>query len=184
MNTTIPAAAEIDLARWVRPGDTLMWGQAGAEPLTLVRALAEQRQNFARTRVFLGVGHAGLLRAEHADAIDLLAYCGSGSNRQLADAGVLDIWPGRYSALPAAIRGGPLRIDVLLLQVSPPDAQGRHSLGLAQEYLLAALDSFMRGAQIDLGLAGASDPVEEVIGGCRIMTSEGVEDFLEGNILL
>ena len=137
----MPAAADIDLARWVRPGDTVMWGQAAAEPVSLVRALADQRHRFERTRVFLGVGHSGVLQPAHADAMDFLAYCGSGTNRQLVDAGVLDIWPGRYSELPARIRGGELRVDVLLLQVSPPDAHGRHSLGLAQEYLLAALDT-------------------------------------------
>ena len=119
----------------------MLWGQADAEPVTLVRALAEQRHRFARTRVFLGVGLSGAMEPGHADAIDFLGYCGSGSNRRLAEAGLLDIWPGHYSDLPARIRSGALRIDVLMLQVPPADAQGRHSLGLAHEYLLAALDT-------------------------------------------
>ena len=141
MGPGLTTAADIDLARWVRPGDTVMWGQAAAEPVSLVRALADQRHRFQRTRAILGVGHCGVLQPGHADAIEFLAYCGSGCNRQLADAGVLDIWPGRYSELPAQIRAGALRVDVLMLQVAPPDAQGRYSLGLAQEYLLAALDT-------------------------------------------
>ena len=135
----LPAPATLDLARWIKPGDTVLWGQANAEPVTLVRALAEQRHHFARTRVFLGVGLSGVMEPQHADAIDFLGYCGSGTNRRLAEAGLLDIWPGHYSDLPARIRSGDLRIDVLMLQVPPADAQGRHSLGLAHEYLLAAL---------------------------------------------
>ena len=75
----------------------MLWGQADAEPVTLVRALAEQRHRFARTRVFLGVGLSGVMEPGHADAIDFLGYCGSGTNRRLAEAGVLDIWPGHYS---------------------------------------------------------------------------------------
>jgi acetyl-CoA hydrolase len=141
MNLALPDAAAIDLARWIRPGDTVLWGQADAEPVTLVRALAEQRHRFARTRVFLGVGLSGVIEPGHADAIDFLGYCGSGSNRRLAEAGLLDIWPGHYSDLPERIRSGGLRIDVLMLQVPPADAQGRHSLGLAHEYLLAALET-------------------------------------------
>ncbi|VTU21496.1 Succinyl-CoA:coenzyme A transferase [Variovorax sp. PBL-H6] len=137
---SLPAAATLDLARWIRAGDTLMWGQASAEPATLVRAYAEQRHDFARTRAFLGIGLTGLLDAQHADAIDFIGYCGSGTNRRIADAGVLEILPCHYSDLPAFIRSGALRIDVLLLQVPPADEQGRHSLGLAHEYLLAALD--------------------------------------------
>ena len=123
MNAPLPAAAALDLARWIRPGDTVLWGQADAEPVTLVRALAEQRHRFARTRVFLGVGLSGVMEPAHADAIDFLGYCGSGSNRRLAEAGLLDIWPGHYSDLPARIRSGALRIDVLMLQVPPADAR-------------------------------------------------------------
>ncbi|MFJ4192554.1 acetyl-CoA hydrolase/transferase family protein [Pseudomonas sp. NPDC089534] len=130
-----------DLTRLIRPGDTVMWGQANAEPLTLIQALVNQRHALGRLRVFLGIGQSDLLRPEQADAIDFLAYCGSGTNRALAQAGVLDILPVHYSQFPRLIEQRMLRIDVLMLQVSPPDALGRYSLGLAREYLLPALRS-------------------------------------------
>jgi len=135
------AAAAVDLSAYVRAGDTVMWGQAAAEPLSLVAALVEQRHRFARTRAFLGVGQSELLKPGHADAIDFVGYCGSGNNRCLAEAGLLDILPCHYFDLPLLIRSGALRIDVLMLQVSPADASGRHSFGLAMEYLPAALDT-------------------------------------------
>lgn len=135
------AAADVDLSAFVRPGDTLMWGQAAAEPLSLIASLVEQRHRFARTRVFLGVGQSELLKPEHSDAIDFVGYCGSGNNRRLAEAGVLDILPCHYFELPSLARSGALRIDVLMLQVSPADTFGRHSFGLAMEYLPAAFDT-------------------------------------------
>ncbi|WP_230960567.1 acetyl-CoA hydrolase/transferase C-terminal domain-containing protein [Burkholderia pseudomultivorans] len=116
-----------------------MWGQSHAEPVTLMRALVAQRHSFKRIRVFLGIGLADVLAPEHADAIDFVAYCGSGANRKLARANVLDILPAHYSQLPELIRSGALRIDVVMLQVSPPDEHGRYSLGLAREYLVEAL---------------------------------------------
>ena len=134
----LPGAADIDLGRWIRPGDAVLWGQANAEPLTLVQAYADQRQRFARSSVFLGIHQSGILRPEHADALDFFSYCGSATNRRLADAGILDPLPAHYSTLPALIRSGRVRVDVLMLQVSSPDAAGRHSLGLACEYLSAA----------------------------------------------
>jgi len=102
-----------------------------------------QRHRFARTRLFLGIGHdlEDTLQPEHADAFDFLAYCASGSNRALAKAGVLDILPSHYSDFPALVRSGALRVDVLMLQLSPPDKLGRFSLGMAREYLVPALDS-------------------------------------------
>ena len=128
-----------DLSGLIRPGDTVMWGQSHAEPVTLMRALVAQRERLRRIRLFLGIGLADVLTPEHADAFDFLAYCGSGANRKLARAGVLDILPAHYSQLPALIGSGALRIDVVMLQVSPPDEQGRYSLGLAREYLVEAV---------------------------------------------
>ena len=127
----------------IRPGDTLWWGQATAEPLTLTRALVAHRHALAkdgRLRVFVGIGASDTLQPEQADAIDFFGYAAGGPHRRLAEAGVLDILPSHYSHLPGLIRAGVLPADVVLLQVSPPDAQGRYSLGLAQEYLPAAIE--------------------------------------------
>ena len=127
----------------IRPGDTLWWGQATAEPLTLTRALVEHRHALAqggRLRVFVGIGASDTLQPEQADVIDFFGYAAGGPHRRLAEAGVLDILPSHYSHLPGLIHAGVLPADVVLLQVSPPDEEGRYSLGLAQEYLPAALE--------------------------------------------
>lgn len=132
---------DLDLTRYITAGDTLMWGQSHAEPSSLIQTLIAQRHAIGRTRLFLGIGVGGELDPEHADAFDFLSYCGSGSNRVLSEAGLLDILPVHYSSLPGLIAESRLRVDVLLLQVSPPDQQGRHSLGMAREYLLEAVAS-------------------------------------------
>ncbi|GID03046.1 acetyl-CoA hydrolase/transferase family protein [Pseudomonas sp. 008] len=129
-----------DFSDLIRPGDTVLWGQANAEPIILSRALMAQRHDFNRVRVLLGISNTNTCRPEHADAVDFLAYCGAGANRALADAGVLDILPCHYSQMAELLRSGELRIDVLMLQLSPPDAHGRHSLSLANEYLISALE--------------------------------------------
>jgi len=129
----------IDLSAVVRRGDGVIWGQACAEPQTLVEALVAQRAAFSGARVFLGVNHSGIIKPEHADHLILSAYCGAGANRALADASVLDIHPHPYSQLGPLIRAGHIPADVVLVQVSPPDEQGRYSLGLAAEYLPPAI---------------------------------------------
>jgi len=131
----------LDLSRVVRAGDGVLWGQACAEPQTLVEALVAQRAAFSGASVFLGVNFSGVVRSEHADHLRLAAYCGAGHNRALADAGVLEIHPHPYSRLAALIRERRIRADVVLLQVSPPNARGEFSLGLAAEYLVPALET-------------------------------------------
>lgn len=133
-------AASLDLSEVVRPGDGIIWGQACAEPQTLVERLVAQRAALSGCGVFLGVNYTGLVRPEHADHLRLTAYCGAGHNRALADAGVLDIHPHPYSRLGGLIREQRVRCDVVFVQVSPPNSRGEYSLGLAAEYLVPALD--------------------------------------------
>ncbi|MEW6689285.1 MAG: acetyl-CoA hydrolase/transferase C-terminal domain-containing protein [Pseudomonadota bacterium] len=130
----------LDLASILRPGDGVILGQACAEPQTLSEALVAQRASFGGARVFLGINYAGILRPEHADALRLASYCGSGHNRALAGAGVLDIHPHPYSRLGGLLRERKIPCDVVLVQVSPPNARGEHSLGLAADYLVPAIE--------------------------------------------
>jgi acetyl-CoA hydrolase len=131
----------LELARFIRPGDGVVLGQACAEPQTLSEALVAQRAAFSGASVFLGVNYAGIVRPEHADHLKLSSYCGAGHNRALADAGVLGIHPHPYSRLAPLIREHRIPCDVLLLQVSPPNQRGEYSMGLAVDYLLPAAQS-------------------------------------------
>ncbi|EEA04061.1 acetyl-CoA hydrolase/transferase [Burkholderia sp. H160] len=132
-------ADAIDFASIIRPGDTVAWGQSNAEPLPLTRKLLEQRHAIGAFRVFLGASSYDTCRPEHADCIDFFSYCATGSNRALAKAGALDILPCHYSQFPEMMESGQLSIDVLLLQLAPPDSLGRYSLSVAHEYLIPAL---------------------------------------------
>src|ERR1700704_6040770 len=130
----------IELSSVIRPGDGIVVGQACAEPQTLSEALAAQRSALSGCRVFLGVNYSGAIQPAHADHLKLSSYCGIGHNRALSDAGVLDIRRVPYSRLGAMIRAGDIRADVVFVQVSPSNAKGEYSLGLAADYLVPALD--------------------------------------------
>jgi len=136
-------AEQLDLARWIRPGDRVAWGQCAAEPLVLTRALMAQRHRVGgRFGVFVGAGWHDTLDPSCADVVDLSAYCGTGTIRALAEANVLDVLPCHYSDFERALgRGGPNTVDVLLLQLAPAGPDGRYSLSVAHEYLVPLVDS-------------------------------------------
>ncbi|HSV79805.1 MAG TPA: acetyl-CoA hydrolase/transferase C-terminal domain-containing protein [Ramlibacter sp.] len=136
-------AAQLRLADWIRPGDRVMWGQACAEPRTLTQLLREQRHLIARGErfgVFLGIGAGTAIDPGCTDSIDMIGYCGTGTTRALAQAGCLDILPAHYSQMATLLAEGRIRIDVLLLQVTPGSVPDRWRLTLAQEYLTCALE--------------------------------------------
>lgn len=92
-------------------------------------------------RCFIGIPAQSALTPETATGLTLLSYCGTGSNSALYEAGLLDIMPVHYSALPGLLSGGSIRADVVFVQVSAADEHGHHALGLADDYFSAALDT-------------------------------------------
>ena len=130
----------VDLTSVICPGDGIVWGQACAEPQTLVEILVSQRAALAGVGCFLGSSYSGIVKPAHADCLRLSSYCGTGANRALAEAGVLEILPLPYSQIGPLIRERRIRCDVLFLQVSPANARGEYSMGLAADYLVPALD--------------------------------------------
>jgi acyl-CoA hydrolase len=72
------------------------------------------------------------------DALRITTYCGLGSMGALTRHGRAKVIPFAMSQLSAALAARTLPADVLLLQVSPADADGYHSLGFAADYVWEA----------------------------------------------
>jgi len=103
--------------------------------------LVEQADRIGGVRCFVGIPTESAVTVETADALDVHSYCGSGTNAALHAAGRLKILPVHYSTLPGLLTDGSLKADVVLVQVSPADADGFHTLGLARDYFHAAVDT-------------------------------------------
>jgi acyl-CoA hydrolase len=141
MKTDFLPALAPDIARFVHPGDTLIWGPPGSEPLNLTRALAAQRERLAEARILLGADTHGGLGGGVCGAFDLTSWYESGSHPDQSDLGRGQILPVHASHLPRLIQRGPLQVQTVMLQVSPPDALGRYSLGMARGYLVDAVST-------------------------------------------
>lgn len=124
-------AEELRMQDWVAAGAMVAWGQAGAEPTVLTAALMRDRHAIGGFRAGIGLTLSDTASPAFGDVVRFVSYCASGNNRRLAAAGLLDILPVPYSQFADALQP----VDVLLLHLPPADAQGRHGLGLVQEYL-------------------------------------------------
>jgi acetyl-CoA hydrolase len=134
LTTEVNDISSVDLARYIRPGDLVVWGQGCAEPLALSEALAGQRERLGGVRCFTGISQSRAVRAECCDHLSFLSYTAAGANRALADAGGLEILPVHYSDLPGILSSGPLRADVLFLSLPPAGPDGTFGLGLGADY--------------------------------------------------
>ena len=127
-----------DLTRLVRPGDALIWTQTVAEPLTLTEALVAQRQAIGACSAFIGATYSQTLLPEHKDYLKLSTFGGFGLNNRLIAANALEVLPLHCSQLGAMITRGDIPCDVAMLQLSPRGPDGKHSAGIAIDYILEA----------------------------------------------
>jgi acyl-CoA hydrolase len=81
------------------------------------------------------------LQPEHTDFISLRGIGAIGTHRRLTKAGVLDVVPIHISQVDRAIRGGTIKCDVALIQLSPPNERGEYSPGLIGDYVRAMVES-------------------------------------------
>jgi acetyl-CoA hydrolase len=132
-------AASLDLARFLRPGDTVMVGQGCGEPLTLSQALVAQRHALGGVRVLLCTVMSDTFRPEHADALRFTATGVTAGTRALAAAGAIDVIPVHYGDFERVIEDGTVAPDVVMVQVGPADANGRHGLSAAHDATVAAI---------------------------------------------
>ena len=123
------------LAQHLRPGDHVVVGQATGEPPGLVDELFALAAEFEQLNVFCGFSLNPAWGAPIDAALRVTTYCGLGSMRHLVGRGAARVIPAQMSQLVSYFESGLLKSDVVLLQVSPADAEGYHSLGCAVDYV-------------------------------------------------
>jgi acyl-CoA hydrolase/GNAT superfamily N-acetyltransferase len=129
--------------RQIAPGRRILVGSGAAEPTTLVAALAEHGDHLTDNDIvhLLTLGPAPYVRPEFAQRFRHTAFFIGPNTREAVQAGRADFMPVFLSEIPRLIRSHRVRVDVALLQVTPPDRHGQVSLGVSVDVVRAAVDS-------------------------------------------
>jgi acetyl-CoA hydrolase len=122
----------------IQPGDLLVAGQVLGEPTPLLEALFSECRHLDGTRLFAGMSLTSVLETA-PPGVDLISFVGMGSNAKLLVQKRLRLVPCHMSELGWSMTRGPLRPDVALVRVSPPDGDGMCSLGVTSDYIWSAL---------------------------------------------
>jgi len=126
------------LSEHLRPGDRIVIGQAAGEPLGLVSELLTLGPGFGRLEVFCGLSLNPAWGGDMPEGLDISTYCGLGTVRKLVATGRARVVPASLSQLSSLFASRKLPVDAVLLQVSPPDAEGYYSLGCTLDYVWEA----------------------------------------------
>jgi acyl-CoA hydrolase len=151
-------AAGLNLAQHLNSGDHIVFGQACGEPSTLVEALIAQGAGIGNLSAFIATSFSGAFTPDSADAFSLSSMGAIGVLRLMTKAGKLSIIPCHIGQIGAMIGAGIIGCDVAMIQVSPADEHGNHSLGLVSDHVLAAV------AKARLVIAEVNDQVPFTFG--------------------
>jgi len=152
-----PQRADLEtvrLATLLRPGDGVVWGQALATPAGLVRRLIDEAGRIGHLSAFIGVALGDALDAAIGTGLAFSSFGAMHAARRLHKAGMLDVIPMLYSAVPKALAAGRIPCDVALVQLSPPGPDGSHSLGFCNDFLPYAI----AGARLVIGEVNSHVP--------------------------
>lgn len=129
--------------RAIPPGRRILIGSGAAEPVSLVKAMVEQGSHLADNEVvhLLTLGPAPYVEPAHAARFRHIAFFIGSNVRSAVQEGRADFMPVFLSEVPELIRSRRVRVDVALLQVSPPDTHGYVSLGVSVDIVRSAVES-------------------------------------------
>jgi acyl-CoA hydrolase/GNAT superfamily N-acetyltransferase len=124
----------------VRPGQRVFIGTGCAQPQALVAALAARSKTLSDTEIvhLLTIGDAPYATKELARHFRVNSFFISDNVRDIIQEGLGDYTPIFLSDIPRLFSSGQLPLDVALIQVCPPDAQGRCSLGISVDIVKSA----------------------------------------------
>ena len=132
---TAPAAMRI-----IRPGDNIFIGTGCAQPQHLVSALVEHSDHIYDAHIIhlLTMGVAPYTDERLRDKFNMNTFFIAENVRDALDRGIGDYTPIFLSDIPLQFESGRIPIDVALIAVCPPDANGLCSLGVSVDIVRSA----------------------------------------------
>ena len=127
----------------IESGDTVVLGTGCSEPQTLVEELVRQRERLGDVRLLtlLPAGKCEYARAGMERHFRVQTFMSRNGLYDAMKAGRAHYIPCHVSEIPRLFEEGYIRVDVALIQVSPPDDRGYCSFGISVDCLKAAAET-------------------------------------------
>ena len=135
-------SAELAL-KLVKSGDRVVLGHACSEPAALVEALVARAPDLRNVEIvhMVAMGPAKFAQPGMERSFRFNGFFLGAPTRKAVEDGRGSYTPCFFSEVPRLFKRGILPVDVMLLQVTPPDEQGFCSYGLSGDYTQAATEA-------------------------------------------
>jgi acyl-CoA hydrolase/GNAT superfamily N-acetyltransferase len=127
----------------IKPGQRVFIGTGCAEPVALVQALTDRAHELTDVEIIqlLAKGEAPYANRQLADCFTVNSFFIGTAIREHIQEGLGDYTPVLLSDIPRLFSSGRLPLDVVLIQVTPPDLRGMVSLGVSVDIVKSAAEN-------------------------------------------
>ena len=132
-----------EAVRLIPAGKRILIGSGAAEPSHLVEEMVEHGTHLAGNEIvhLMTLGSAPYVQPGLETRFRHTAFFIGANVRSAVQEGRADFMPVFLSEIPHLITSGRVKIDVALIQVSPPDRHGFVSLGVSVDIVRGAVDT-------------------------------------------
>lgn len=165
-----------DAVKKIKSGDRVVFGHAINEPSVLVDAMVENREAYRDVEIvhMVAMGKGEYARPEMKDYFRHNAVFVGASTRDAVAEGRGDYTPCFFHEVPKLFREGYLKVDVAMVQASPPDRHGYCSLGVSVDYTKPAVKC------ANLVIAQVNDKMPRTLGDSFVHVDE-IDYFVEAS---
>jgi len=135
------ALNEQDWPELIRPGSRVFLGGGASVPFALVDSMLAQAGHFKDIELvhIHSLGGTPWIDPQYEGVLRTNSFFLTPGLRDAVERGQADYTPCAMSDVPLLFRDGEMPLDVALIQVSPADETGQHSLGVSVDVVQAAL---------------------------------------------
>jgi acyl-CoA hydrolase/GNAT superfamily N-acetyltransferase len=168
-----------DWPRLIRPGSRVFIGGGASVPFALVESMLRHADAFKDVELvhIHGLGETPWIDPKHAEVLRTNSFFLTPALREAVERGQADYTPCPMSEVASLFEDGPLPLDVALIQVSPPDADGWCSFGVSVDVVKSAA----RNARTVIAQVNPTMP--RTCGDSRIST-RNIDFFIEHDAAL
>ena len=126
--------------KFIKPGNSVFIGTGCAQPQHLVNALVEHGQHIYDAHIIhlLTMGSAPYADERFGEKFKMNCFFVADNVRHALEQGIGDYTPIFLSDIPREFESGRIPIDVALVSVTPPDANGLCSFGVSVDIIKSA----------------------------------------------
>ena len=132
-----------EAVKLIKDNDKLVLAHDVAEPPALVEAMVRNAANYRNVEIshMFSLGSGAYSHPQYKDNFHMNLWFLSTNTRKSVTEGYGDYTPMYFFETPSLMRDGTVKVDTVMVMVTPPDENGKVSTGVAGDYTVQAVKS-------------------------------------------